>query len=72
MLSLAEVVAEVIIAWRFWDDWGTVRYRNVFEVQEAEFNLHRQQDFQLAAHGFAAHLPAQEYTKSICPQAELR
>lgn len=72
LLSLTEVIAEVVVARWFWDDWRALGNGNVLEVQEAELNLHRQEDLQLAAHGFTAHLSAQEDAQSICPQAELR
>ena len=71
LLRLAEVVAEVVVARRFGDDRRAVGDGNVLQVQEAELNLHGEQDLQLAAHGLAAHLPTQEDAQSICPQAEL-
>lgn len=58
LFSLAEVVAEVVVARWFGDDRRTVWDGNVFEVQKTELNLHREEDLQLAAHGFTAHLPA--------------
>jgi len=71
LLRLAEVVAEVVVARRFGDDRRDVGDGNVRKVQEAELNLHREQDLQLAAHRFTTHLPAQENAQSIRPQAEL-
>lgn len=71
LLRLAEVVAEVVVARRFRDDGGTVRDGNVLQVQEAEFNLHGEEDLQLASHRLTAHVPAQEDAQAICPQAEL-
>lgn len=50
LLRLAEVVAEVVIARRFRDDGSSVRDRNVLQVQEAELNLHGEEDVQLAVH----------------------
>lgn len=58
LFSLAEVVAEVVVARWFGDDRRTVWDGNVLEVQKAELNLHREEDLQLAAHGFTTHLPA--------------
>ncbi len=71
LLSLTEVVAEIVVAWWFGDHWCAVGNGNVFEVQEAKLNFHREEDLQLTAHGFTAHLSAQEDAQSICPQAEL-
>lgn len=71
LLRLAEVVAEVVVARWFGDDWRSVGDGDILKVQEAELNLHREQDIQLAAHGFTTHLPAQENAQSICPQAEI-
>lgn len=71
LLRLAEVVAEVVVAGRFGNDGSAVGNGNVLQVQEAELYLHRQEDLQLAAHGLAAHLPTQEDTQSVRPQAEL-
>lgn len=71
LLRLAEVVAEVVVARRFGDDWRAVWDGNVLQVQEAELDLHGEEDLQLAAHGFTAHLPAQKNAQSIGPQAEL-
>lgn len=58
LLSLAEVVAEVVVARRFGNDGRAVGDGDVLKVQEAELNLHREEDLQLAAHGFTTHLPA--------------
>ncbi|TNN68247.1 hypothetical protein EYF80_021569 [Liparis tanakae] len=69
--SIHQLVAEVVVARRFGDDRRDVGDGNVRKVQEAELNLHREQDLQLAAHRFTAHLPAQENAQSIRPQAEL-
>lgn len=60
LLGVAEVIAEVVVAWQFGNDWGVVRYGDVLEVQEAELNLHREENLQLAAHGFTTHVPAEE------------
>lgn len=50
LLRLAEVVAEVVVARRFGDGRRALGDGNVLQVQEAELNLHREQDLQLAAH----------------------
>lgn len=71
LLSVAEVIAEVVVARRFGDGWSIVWDRNVLEIKETELDFHREEDLQLTAHGFAIHLPAQENIQSICPQAEL-
>lgn len=71
LLRLAEVIAEVVVARWFGDNGGALWDGYVLQVQEAELNLHRQEDLQLAAHGLTAHVPAQEDAQSICPQAEL-
>lgn len=71
LLRLAEVVAEVVVARRFGNGGSAVRDGNVLQVQEAELDLHGQEDLQLAAHGFAAHLPTQEDAQPVRPQAEL-
>lgn len=60
LLSVAEVIAEVVVAWRFGDNWRIVRYGDILQVQEAQLNLHREEDLQLTAHGFTTHVPAQE------------
>lgn len=71
LLGLAEVVAEVVVAGWFGDDRCTVRNGNVLQIQEAELNLHREEDLQLTAHGLTAHLPTEQNTESVRPQAEL-
>lgn len=40
LFGLAEVVAEVKVAGRFGNGWGGVRYRHVFQIQEAELDFH--------------------------------
>lgn len=67
LLSVAEVVAEIEVAWRFGDSRRIVWYGYVLQVQEPQLNLHREEDLQLAAHGFTAHLSAQEDVQPICP-----
>lgn len=71
LLSVAEVIAEVVVAWRFGDGWSTVWDRNVLKIEETELDFHGEEDLQLTAHGLAIHLPAQENIQSVCPQAEL-
>lgn len=71
LLRLAEVVAEVVVARWFGDDRRAVRDGDILQVQEAELDLHGEEDLQLAAHGFTAHLPAQKDAQSVGPQAEL-
>lgn len=71
LLSLAEVVTEVVVARWFGDDRRAVRDGDVLEVQETELDLHGEEDLQLAAHGFTTHLPAQENAQAVRPQAEL-
>lgn len=71
LLSLAEVVAEVVVARRFGDDGRGVGDGDVLQVQEAELDLHGEEDLQLAAHRLAAHLAAEEDAESVRPQAEL-
>lgn len=50
LLRLAEVVAEVVVARWFGDDWRVVWDGDVLQVQETELNLHGEEDLQLAAH----------------------
>lgn len=71
LLCLAEVVAEVVVARRFGDDRRAVRDGDVLQVQEAELDLHGEEDLQLAAHGLAGHLAAQQDAQAVGPQAEL-
>lgn len=71
LLRLAEVVAEVVVARWFGDDWRVVWDGDVLQVQEAELNLHGEEDLQLAAHRFTCHLAAEENAESVRPQAEL-
>lgn len=71
LLRLTEVVAEVVVAGRFGDDRRAVRDGNVLQVQEAELDLHGEEDLQLAAHGLARHLAAQQDAQAVRPQAEL-
>lgn len=72
LLSLAEVVTEVEVAWGVGHGWGLVRDGHILQVQQAELDLHGEQDLQLTAHALAAHVPAQEHIQAVCPQAELR
>lgn len=44
LFSLAEVVAEVEVAGRFGDWWGRVWNRDIFQVQEAELDFHREEN----------------------------
>lgn len=72
VLCLAEVIAEVKIAGGFGDRRGRVRNGDVLQVQEAELDLHGEENLQLTAHGLAAHLLPQQNVQSVRPQAKLR
>ena len=72
LLSLAEVVTEVKVARGVGHGRGSVWDRHVLQVQEAQLDLHGEEDLQLTAHALTAHVPAQQHAQPVRPQAELR
>lgn len=72
LLGLTEVVAEVEVARWVGHGRGLVGDGHVLQVQQAQLDLHGEQDLQFTAHALAAHVPAQENVQAVRPQAELR